>query len=145
MSYVIGYHGLLDKICNVHIVNRMVLFQDEEMDAIWSLINSAVLDPDVKGGLRWPLGKESFGDRYIVCGVSHTNSKTFRNSSIILKAWHADCFDFRTSTGEVTREANLKMLGIVSKLLVSFSHTSIFWQEMKKETKQILKDPNKLN
>ncbi|KAK8502047.1 hypothetical protein V6N12_003396 [Hibiscus sabdariffa] len=34
---------------------------DDEMQCIQNLINSAVLDPDVKGGLRWPFGKASSG------------------------------------------------------------------------------------
>uniref|UniRef100_A0A2N9EL16 DUF7903 domain-containing protein n=1 Tax=Fagus sylvatica TaxID=28930 RepID=A0A2N9EL16_FAGSY len=39
---------------------------DDEMQSIRSLINSAILDQDVKGGLRWPFGKASSGDRYCV-------------------------------------------------------------------------------
>ncbi|PSR98845.1 DNA ligase [Actinidia chinensis var. chinensis] len=89
---------------------------DDEKSSISSLIDSAVLDPDVKGGLRWPLGKASCGDRYTVVGVWHTNSKTFRNASTRLKVRHADRFDFRTSSGEVTGEVSLKMTGIVSQL-----------------------------
>ena len=100
-------------------INLIMCFQDNEIECIKSLIGSAVLDPDVKGGLRWPLGMDSSGDRYAVVGVWHVNAKSFRNSSIRLKARHADRFDFRTSSGEVSREVAMKMKGIVSNLPVS--------------------------
>ncbi|KAK9292980.1 hypothetical protein L1049_020962 [Liquidambar formosana] len=88
---------------------------DNEKDII-DLISSSVLDPDVKGGLRWPLGKESSGDRYSVIGVWHIKAKAYKNSSMRLKVRDADRFDFRTSTGEVSREVTLKMTGILSQL-----------------------------
>ncbi|KAM3684110.1 hypothetical protein ACB098_11G019200 [Castanea mollissima] len=89
---------------------------DDEMQSIRSLINSAILDPDVKGGLRWPLGKASSGGRYCVVGVWHTIAKDYKSSSLSLKVRHADRFNFRTSIGEVTREINLKLKNIVSLL-----------------------------
>ncbi|XP_030965880.1 uncharacterized protein LOC115986748 [Quercus lobata] len=89
---------------------------DDEMQSIISLINSAVLDPDVKGGLRWPLGRTSSGGRYCVVGVWHTIAKDYKSSSLRLKVRQADRYDFRTSTGEATREINLKLKNIVSLL-----------------------------
>ncbi|KAL7185088.1 hypothetical protein ACSBR2_027092 [Camellia fascicularis] len=100
-------------LCTKRIVTDLT---DDEKCNIRSLINSAVLDPDVKGGLRWPLGEESSGDRYTVVGIWHTNAKTFRSLSMRLKVRHADRFDFRTSAGEVTEEVSLKMTGILSQL-----------------------------
>ncbi|XP_023905108.2 uncharacterized protein LOC112016876 [Quercus suber] len=89
---------------------------DDEMQSIRSLINSAVLDPDVKGGLTWPLGRTSSGGRYCVVGVWHTIAKDYKSSSLRLKVRHADRYDFRTSTGEATREINMKLKNIVSLL-----------------------------
>ncbi|KAM4080469.1 hypothetical protein ACJW30_11G018700 [Castanea mollissima] len=89
---------------------------DDEMQSIRSLINSAVLDPDVKGGLRWPLGRTSSGGRYCVVGVWHTIAKDYKSSALRLKVRPADRYDFRTSTGEATREINLKLKNIVSLL-----------------------------
>ncbi|KAM4080454.1 hypothetical protein ACJW30_11G017600 [Castanea mollissima] len=89
---------------------------DDEMQSIRSLINSAILDPNVKGGLRWPLGRTSFGGRYCVVGVWHTIAKDYKSSSLRLKVRHADRYDFRTSIGDVTREINLKLKNIVSLL-----------------------------
>ncbi|KAK4594865.1 hypothetical protein RGQ29_018552 [Quercus rubra] len=89
---------------------------DDEMQSIRSLINSAILDQDVKGGLRWPLGKASSRGRYCVVGVWHTIAKDYKSSSLSLKVRHADRYDFRTSIGEATREINLKLKNIVSLL-----------------------------
>uniref|UniRef100_A0A7N2LAV7 DUF7903 domain-containing protein n=1 Tax=Quercus lobata TaxID=97700 RepID=A0A7N2LAV7_QUELO len=94
----------------------LTAFTDDEMQSIRSLINSAILDQDVKGGLRWPLGKASSGGRYCVVGVWHTIAKDYKSSSLSLKVRHADRYDFRTSTGEATREINLKLKKIVSLL-----------------------------
>ncbi|RVW60573.1 hypothetical protein CK203_064969 [Vitis vinifera] len=89
---------------------------DDEKQSISNLISSAILDPDVKGGLRWPFGKESSGDRYSVIGVWHIKAKAYTNSSVRLRVRDADRFDFRTSAGEVAREITLKMTGLVSQL-----------------------------
>ncbi|KAL4598031.1 hypothetical protein ACB092_11G030000 [Castanea dentata] len=89
---------------------------DDEMQSIRSLINSAILDPDVKGGLRWPLGRTSSGGRYCVVGVCHTIAKDYKSSSLRLKVRRVDRYDFRTSIGVVTREINLKLKNIVSLL-----------------------------
>lgn len=93
--------------------------QEDEMQSIKNLIDSAVLDPDVKGGLRWPFGKATSGDRYSIVGVWHTMSTSYQNSSIKLKVRHADRFDFKTKYGEDSKEISLKLKGIVSGLLVS--------------------------
>lgn len=92
--------------------------QDGEMQCIQGLIHSATLDLNVKGGLRWALGKRSSGDRFSVVGVWHTIAKAYRTPSLRLKVRHADRFDFRTSTGESASEVYLKLKGIVSELQV---------------------------
>ncbi|CAL5342996.1 unnamed protein product [Camellia sinensis] len=110
---------------------------DDEKRNIRSLINSAVLDQDVKGGLRWPLGKESSGDRYTVVGIWHTNAKTFTSSSMRLKVRHADRYDFRTSAGEVTGEVSLKMTGITSQLREQSSQIDMVTEMFKDNIKLI--------
>ncbi|KAE8684079.1 putative MYBputative [Hibiscus syriacus] len=94
-------------------------FYDYEMKSIQNLIDSAVLDRDVNGGLRWPSGKASSGNRYNVVGVWHTMTSAYENPSIRLKVRHADRFDFRTAYGEASEEVFLKLKGIVSGLVVS--------------------------
>ncbi|KAL4376102.1 hypothetical protein GQ457_02G033220 [Hibiscus cannabinus] len=95
----------------------VISLHDDEIQCIQNLINSAVLDPDMKGGLRWPFGKASNGSRYNVIGVWHTNSKAYENASIRLKVRHVDRFDFRTTYREASNEVVLKLKGIASGLL----------------------------
>ncbi|KAJ0013861.1 hypothetical protein Pint_20252 [Pistacia integerrima] len=87
------------------------------MQSLRNLINSAVLDPGVKGGLRWPLGKSNLGDRYRVSGVWHTKIKLYESSSLRLKVKDADRFSFESSTGESTMEITLKLKGLASDIL----------------------------
>ncbi|XP_034911685.1 uncharacterized protein [Populus alba] len=90
---------------------------DEEMNSLKDLINSAVLDSDMKGGLRWPLGEEaSSGGRYSVIGVWHTVTKAYESSSFRLKLRDGDAYDFRTGIGETPREIYLKLKRIVTEM-----------------------------
>jgi hypothetical protein len=88
-------------------------------NAIKSLVSSAILDPNVKGALRWPLGKESIGERFSLVGVWHTNYKAFRNKTLRFKLRHSDWFDHRSSTREVSNEVSFKLIGISNRLQVS--------------------------
>ncbi|KAG6738408.1 hypothetical protein POTOM_058024 [Populus tomentosa] len=93
---------------------------DEEMNSLKDLINSAVLDSDMKGGLRWPLGEEaSSGRRYSVIGVWHTVTKAYESSSFRLKLRDGDAYDFRTGIGETPREIYLKLKRIVTEMQAS--------------------------
>ncbi|KAJ6349407.1 hypothetical protein OIU77_006902 [Salix suchowensis] len=90
---------------------------DDEMNSLGDLTSSAVLDSDMKGGLKWPKkGMASSCGRYRVVGVWHTITKAYRSSSFRLKARDADRYDFRTGTAETTREVYLKLKGIVSEI-----------------------------
>jgi hypothetical protein len=88
-------------------------------NAIQTLVSSAILDLNVKGGLRWPFGKETIGQRFSIVGVWHTNYKAFRNKILRFKLRHADRFDHRSSTGEVSNEVTFKLTGISKRLQVS--------------------------
>ncbi|KAJ0102878.1 hypothetical protein Patl1_03744 [Pistacia atlantica] len=90
---------------------------DDEMQSLRNLINSAVLDPGVKGCLRWPLGKSNLRVRYRVSGVWHTEVKLYESSSLRLKVGHADRFSFKSSTGESTLEITLKLKRLASDIL----------------------------
>ncbi|KAI3973369.1 hypothetical protein MKW92_047701 [Papaver armeniacum] len=89
---------------------------DEEKHDLEKLIKSAVVDQNEKGGLRFPLGNESFEGRYRVVGTGHTTSTAYKNSSIRVKLNEADRYDFITSTAEVTNHVVLKMTGVSEKL-----------------------------
>ncbi|KAI3963818.1 hypothetical protein MKW92_025695 [Papaver armeniacum] len=58
----------------------------EELKGLKYLVDSAILDGSVKGGLRWPLGKEHSSEgRYSVIKTCLSTVKTFKNSSIKLR------------------------------------------------------------
>ncbi|CAI0433818.1 unnamed protein product [Linum tenue] len=91
-------------LCSKRILTSLT---DDEMSSIQELIDCAVVEADVKGGLKWPLGKRmSSGDRYSVVGVWHTVHKAFSNTSLRLKVRDADRFDFMKGTGEASREVS---------------------------------------
>ncbi|OIV90761.1 hypothetical protein TanjilG_15494 [Lupinus angustifolius] len=115
----------------------LTVLKDDEMGCIQSLIESAVLDPNVKGGLRWPLGKSTSGDRFSVCGVWHTIIKVYANPSIKLKVRFVDRFDFRTSMGESASEVYLNLKGIVSLLQVQKVDTGLISKELEDNLKLI--------
>ncbi|KAI3862376.1 hypothetical protein MKX03_014394 [Papaver bracteatum] len=89
---------------------------DEEKHDLGKLIESAIVDQNVKGGLRFPLGNESFEGRYFVVGTGHTTLTAYKNSSIRVKLNEADRYDFIASTAEVTNHVVLKMTGLSEKL-----------------------------
>ena len=88
------------------------------MNSIRNLIDLAILDPEVKGGLRWPMGKSYSGQRYRVIGVWHTEFKSYKSPSLKLKVRNADRFDFKTATGETAIEISLELRSIVSEIQV---------------------------
>ncbi|KAI3963816.1 hypothetical protein MKW92_025693 [Papaver armeniacum] len=90
----------------------------EELKALNYLVDSAILDGSVKGGLRWPLGKEHSSDgRYSVVKTFHSTVKTFKNSSIKLRLINEHWFNFFSSDGEVENELVLDMKGINDMLI----------------------------
>lgn len=88
------------------------------MQKIRDLINLAILDSNVKGGLRWPLRQPNSVGHYTVVGVWRTKTEAYSSLSIRLRLREADRFDFLTLSGEVTREVVLKLTGINRNLLV---------------------------
>ncbi|XVF42432.1 hypothetical protein PTKIN_Ptkin01aG0362500 [Pterospermum kingtungense] len=121
-------------LCHKRILTSLT---DDEMQSIRNLIESAVLDPDVKGGLRWPLGKASTGNRYSVIGVWHTMATSYESSSLRIKVRHADRFDFRTGYGETSKEVVLKLKGMVSRLLEQEVETNAISDMLKDALKLI--------
>ncbi|KAH9784326.1 hypothetical protein KPL71_009613 [Citrus sinensis] len=89
--------------------------QDDDMSSIRILINSAIPDPKVKGGLRWPVGK-SYSGNYTVVGVWHNEFKSYKSPSLKLKVRNVDRFLFKAGTGVATIEINLKFRRIISDI-----------------------------
>ncbi|MQM23859.1 hypothetical protein Taro_056929 [Colocasia esculenta] len=121
-------------LCNKRIVMDL---EDEEMDAIEKLIDAAVVDPDVKGGLRWPLGKVSAGERFSIVGIWHTTHKVFKSPSMRLKLRHADRFDFRSSKGEVSNEVSLLLTAISKWLTEGAVETGAVTRMLQEATKLV--------
>ncbi|KAG7560819.1 hypothetical protein ISN45_Aa05g023070 [Arabidopsis thaliana x Arabidopsis arenosa] len=90
---------------------------ENEIKNLKELTDSAVIDPTVKGGLKWPLGKSSCADRYRVCGVWHTINTTYRNQALRLQILEADRYDFRTGIGGTSSVVNLKLKALSTILL----------------------------
>ncbi|XP_031736702.1 uncharacterized protein LOC105434728 [Cucumis sativus] len=96
---------------------RLEKLTNDEMEGILDLINSAVLDQDVMGGLRWPLEKASSGDRFRLDRVWHTVAKSYVSPVVRLKLRNVDRYDFGTSVGEASKEVILKLKQVTSELL----------------------------
>ncbi|ESR56579.1 hypothetical protein CICLE_v10023351mg [Citrus x clementina] len=98
---------------------RSTLFAlpDDDMSSIRILINSAIPDPKVKGGLRWPVGK-SYSGNYTVVGVWHNEFKSYKSPSLKLKVRNVDRFLFKAGTGVATIEINLKFRRIISDIQI---------------------------
>lgn len=95
-----------------------LLFQDDDMKSIRDLIDFAALDSGVKGGLRWPFGKATSGEKFSVIGAGHIVAKSYKNASLRLKVRDADRFDYRASIGEESGEIGIKLKRVVSELKV---------------------------
>ncbi|KAI3906876.1 hypothetical protein MKW98_004926 [Papaver atlanticum] len=105
----------------------------EKLTSLRQLVECATLDSNVKGGLRWAMGKKYSSDgRYTVVGVWHTNVRSFKNSQLKLRLRNADRFDFWASDGEVGKEVTLELTGINDSLMtgmVEMEHTIAILQE----------------
>ncbi|KAH0758081.1 hypothetical protein KY290_021574 [Solanum tuberosum] len=121
----------------INIILSFAFSEDEQINGIKDLIGSAVLDSEVQGDLRWPIGKDSSGGQYAVIGIGHTTAKSYRNSSIRFKLRHVDRFDFKSSTGEVTQEIFLKMPGIISELRKQTMDEDVMFEMLENNLKLI--------
>lgn len=89
---------------------------EKEISDIKELLDSARVDPNVKGGLRWPFGKSSSGDGYSVFESCHAKATVYKNQTIRLRVRETDRFNERTGTGEVKREVILMLKDMNTKL-----------------------------
>ncbi|KAL0710934.1 hypothetical protein Bca4012_017912 [Brassica carinata] len=86
---------------------------EKEISDIKELLDSARVDPNVKGGLRWPFGKSSSGDGYSVFESCHAKATVYKNQTLRLRT---DRFNERIGTGEVKREVILMLKDMNTKL-----------------------------
>ncbi|TXG66143.1 hypothetical protein EZV62_007418 [Acer yangbiense] len=118
----------LDLRLTLDIKRILTSLTDDEMHNIGNIINSAVIDPEVMGGLRWPYGKACSGDRFAVVEIWHTIAKKYKSPSLSLMARHVDRFNFEDAYRQESIEVYLKLKRLVSYL-----------QEKKVETDSIFK------
>ena len=95
-----------------------VLLQEDDKQMIRNLIDSAVVDSNVQGGLRWPLGKTGFGQKFRVYLTSQITCKVYKNSSLKLKINEVDEYYLVSSKGLVEKEVVMSLKGLSSELLV---------------------------
>ncbi|KAF3783456.1 hypothetical protein EJ110_NYTH20618 [Nymphaea thermarum] len=91
-------------------------FTAEEKHSIKEVIESSILDPNVKGGLRWSLGKDSAGGRFYVQESFHILSRSFAGPTVRLKLRSADRFNLRSSHGKISEEVSVKLIGVSEHL-----------------------------
>ncbi|KAG2332506.1 hypothetical protein Bca52824_003686 [Brassica carinata] len=63
---------------------------EKEISDIKELLDSARVDPNVKGGLRWPFGKSSSGDGYSVFESCHAKATVYKNQTLRLREQNVD-------------------------------------------------------
>lgn len=95
---------------------KMTALTEKEISDIKGLLDSATVDPNVKGGLRWPLGKASSGDGYRIFEVCHVRATIYKNQTLSLRVRETDRFNERTGTGAVKREVTLILKDVNTKL-----------------------------
>ncbi|KAJ4762301.1 DNA-directed RNA polymerase subunit alpha [Rhynchospora pubera] len=97
-------------------IKKLKNFDADVMNAIDQIISEAVTDSDIKGGLRWPLGKESVADRFVIVDTWQTKIKVLSTDKIRVKMRVADRFHFSTSTGESANEVSFRFSGLSEQL-----------------------------
>jgi hypothetical protein len=79
-------------------------------------LESATVDPNVKGGLRWPFGKALSEDGYKEFEVCHVRATIYKNKTLRLRVRETDRFNETTGTGETKREVSLTLKDIDTKI-----------------------------
>ncbi|XP_010509115.1 PREDICTED: uncharacterized protein LOC104785572 [Camelina sativa] len=95
---------------------KMTSLTDKEISNIKALLGSATVDPNVKGGLRWPFGKASSEDGYRVFEACHVRATIYKSQTQRLRVRETDRFNERIGTGEIKREITLILKDLNSKL-----------------------------
>ncbi|KAG6478615.1 hypothetical protein ZIOFF_062058 [Zingiber officinale] len=97
---------------------------DVGKDVIKRLVSDAIIDPNVKGGLRWSLGKDSVDGTCSITDVWHIKCKNFKSQNMRINFRYADRIRRKTSFGEIYNEVVFKLPGVTQQLRVSFNYQS---------------------
>ncbi|XP_056854684.1 uncharacterized protein LOC130504122 [Raphanus sativus] len=95
---------------------KAMTLTEKEKNNIQGLLDSATVDSNVIGGLRWPLGKPSSVNGYTIFEVCHVRATTYKNRTLRLRVREADRFNQRFGTREVERGVTLVLQDINTKL-----------------------------
>ncbi|KAG7643552.1 hypothetical protein ISN44_As02g033520 [Arabidopsis suecica] len=95
---------------------EITYLSDKEIGDIKALLESATVDPNVKGGLRWPFGKALSEDGYKEFEVCHVRATIYKNKTLRLRVRETDRFNETTGTGETKREVSLTLKDIDTKI-----------------------------
>ncbi|XP_056854681.1 uncharacterized protein LOC130504119 [Raphanus sativus] len=95
---------------------KITSLTEKEISDIKGLLDSARVDPNVKGGLRWPFGKSSSGNGYSVFESCHVKATVYNNQTLRLRVRETDRFNESIGTGEVKREVMLMLKDMNTKL-----------------------------
>ncbi|GMN25920.1 hypothetical protein TIFTF001_001105 [Ficus carica] len=116
---------------------RIITPTDDDMKSIKDLIDFAVLDSGVKGGLRWPFGKTTSGEKFSVVGAWHIVAKSYKNASLSLKVRDVDRFDLWASIGVESGEIVIKLKRVVSELKERQSDVNLITEMLKDNLKVV--------
>ncbi|CAH8265187.1 unnamed protein product [Arabidopsis lyrata] len=95
---------------------KITYLSEKEIGDIKALLESATVDPNVKGGLKWPFGKALTKDGYREFEVCHVRATIYKNKTLRLRVRETDRFNERSGTGEIKREVSLTLKDIDTKL-----------------------------
>jgi hypothetical protein len=96
--------------------NYSTELSEEETECIVEIVKSACIENGAKGGLHWPLGRRSVGNRFKVHSSWHRKVTTIVGKLWTAKLLHVNRFNFETSFGGVTDEVNLKLTSLTKYL-----------------------------
>uniref|UniRef100_M4CLM1 DUF7903 domain-containing protein n=1 Tax=Brassica campestris TaxID=3711 RepID=M4CLM1_BRACM len=89
---------------------------EKEISNIQGLLGSAVVDLNVKGRLRWPLGKTSSEGGYKIFEVCHARVTIYKKHTLGLKVRETNRFNERYATAEMEKGVTLILKEMNTKL-----------------------------
>ncbi|KAF8089915.1 hypothetical protein N665_0494s0020 [Sinapis alba] len=95
---------------------RKKTLTEKEISDIQGLLGSAIVDLNLKGRLRWPLGKTSLEDCYKIFEVCHVRVTIYKTRTLGLKVRETNRLNERYSTVEIEKGVTLILKEINTKL-----------------------------
>lgn len=96
--------------------NYSTELSEEERECILGIVKSAHRQDGAKGGLHWPLGGDSVGNRFKVYSTWHRKVTTIVGKLCTIRLQRVNRIEFETSFGGVTYEVDLKLTNLTKNL-----------------------------